>query len=48
VSATYPLKRLGEPADVAGAVAYLLSSDASWVTGQTLVIDGGLTLTGGV
>lgn len=48
VSAAYPLKRLGEPPDVAGAVAYLLSSDAAWVTGQTLVIDGGLTLTGGV
>jgi 3-oxoacyl-[acyl-carrier protein] reductase len=48
VSAAYPLKRLGEPADVAGAVAYLLSSDASWVTGQTLVLDGGLTMTGGV
>ena len=48
VSATYPLKRLGVPADVAGAVAYLLSADASWVTGQTLVLDGGLTLTGGV
>jgi len=41
VSAAYPLKRLGEPADVAGAVAYLLSSDAAWVTGQTLVLDGG-------
>jgi len=48
VSATYPLKRLGVPADVAGAVAYLLSDDASWVTGQTLVLDGGLTMTGGV
>ena len=48
VAATYPLKRLGEPEDVAGAVAYLLSSDAAWVTGRTLVLDGGLTLTGGV
>lgn len=48
VSAAYPLKRLGEPEDVAGAVAYLLSDDAAWVTGQTLTLDGGVTLTGGV
>jgi NAD(P)-dependent dehydrogenase (short-subunit alcohol dehydrogenase family) len=44
-AAVYPLKRVGEPADVATAVAYLASSDAAWVTGQTLVIDGGLLLT---
>ena len=44
VSAAYPLKRLGVPGDVAGAVAFLLSDDASWITGQTLVIDGGVTL----
>jgi NAD(P)-dependent dehydrogenase (short-subunit alcohol dehydrogenase family) len=48
VSAAYPLKRLGVPEDVAGAVAFLLSDDASWVTGQTLVLDGGVTLGGGV
>ncbi|CAL9589353.1 3-oxoacyl-[acyl-carrier-protein] reductase FabG [Nocardiopsis dassonvillei] len=48
VAAQYPLGRLGAPEDVAGAVAFLLSDDASWVTGRTLVLDGGTTLTGGV
>lgn len=48
VAAAYPLKRLGVPADVGGAVAFLLSEDAAWITGQLLVVDGGLTLTGGV
>jgi NAD(P)-dependent dehydrogenase (short-subunit alcohol dehydrogenase family) len=48
VSAGYPLKRLGVPEDVAAAVAYLLSDDAAWVTGQTLVLDGGLSMTGGI
>jgi NAD(P)-dependent dehydrogenase (short-subunit alcohol dehydrogenase family) len=46
VAATYPLGRLGVPEDVAGAVAFLCSDDAGWITGQTLVIDGGVTLTG--
>ena len=44
VSAAYPMKRLGVPEDVAGAVSFLLSRDAGWITGQTLVIDGGVTL----
>ncbi len=48
VAARYPAGRLGVPADVAGAVAYLVSDEAGWVTGQTLVLDGGVTLTGGV
>jgi 3-oxoacyl-[acyl-carrier protein] reductase len=48
VSAAYPLKRLGEPADVAGAVAFLASDDAAWITGHTLVVDGGITQTGGI
>jgi NAD(P)-dependent dehydrogenase (short-subunit alcohol dehydrogenase family) len=42
----YPLKRLGVPEDIAGAVAYLLSDDAGWVTGQTLVLDGGIMVGG--
>jgi len=46
VAAAYPMKRLGVPEDVAGAVSFLLSRDASWVTGQTLVVDGGVTLGG--
>lgn len=46
VAAAYPMKRLGVPEDVAGAVSFLLSRDAGWVTGQTLTIDGGVTLGG--
>lgn len=46
-AASYPLKRLGVPRDVAGAVAFLLSDDAAWITGQTIVIDGGITLGAG-
>lgn len=48
VSATYPLGRLGVPQDVAGAVAFLLGEDAAWITGQTLVLDGGLLQQGGI
>ena len=48
VASRYPLKRLGVPEDVAGAVSFLLSSDSSWMTGQTLVIDGGVSLGGGL
>lgn len=46
VAAGYPLKRLGVPEDIAGAVAFLLSDASSWITGQTLVIDGGGGLKG--
>lgn len=42
----YPLERLGSPGDVAAAARYLLSDDAGWVTGETLVLDGGASLTG--
>jgi meso-butanediol dehydrogenase/(S,S)-butanediol dehydrogenase/diacetyl reductase len=41
----YPLGRVGEPEDVAAAVAFLASSDAAWITGHTLPVDSGL-LTG--
>ncbi len=41
VAAEYPLRRLGVPDDVAGPVAFLLSADAAWITGQAIVIDGG-------
>jgi meso-butanediol dehydrogenase / (S,S)-butanediol dehydrogenase / diacetyl reductase len=37
----YPLGRVGEPEDVAAAVAFLASSDAAWITGHTLPVDGG-------
>ncbi|MFT4008684.1 MAG: SDR family oxidoreductase [Nocardioidaceae bacterium] len=47
VAAAYPLKRLGEPEDISSAVAFLLSDEASWITGQLVVIDGGITLAGG-
>ncbi|HEY2440943.1 MAG TPA: SDR family NAD(P)-dependent oxidoreductase [Solirubrobacteraceae bacterium] len=42
-----PLRRPGTPRDVAGAVAFLASEDAAWITGQTLVVDGGFSINGG-
>lgn len=41
--AKYPLKRYGEPEDIAYAAIYLLSNASSWVTGQSIIIDGGIT-----
>ncbi|KNB52193.1 SDR family oxidoreductase [Streptomyces caatingaensis] len=46
--ASYPLGRLGVPEDVAGAAVFLLSDAAGWITGQTLVLDGGLFLNAGI
>lgn len=44
VAASMPLQRIGEPEDMAGAVIYLSSKAGAFVTGQTLVVDGGLTV----
>lgn len=40
----YPLKRYGEPEDIAWGIIYLLSNASSWVTGHSLFIDGGVTI----
>ncbi len=42
-TATTPLRRIGEPHEIAGAVVYLASDASSFMTGQTIVIDGGVT-----
>ncbi|AYC42851.1 SDR family oxidoreductase [Streptomyces griseorubiginosus] len=47
-AASYPLARLGVPSDIGGAAAFLTSEQSDWVTGQTLVVDGGIFLNAGV
>jgi NAD(P)-dependent dehydrogenase (short-subunit alcohol dehydrogenase family) len=47
-TARYPMQRLGVPSDIGGAVAFLTSRESAWVSGQTLVLDGGLSLNAGV
>ncbi len=42
--ASIPLRRVGTPGDIAKAVAFLASEDASYITGQVLAVDGGLSL----
>ncbi len=44
---SYPLGRIGEPEDIAGAAVFLASRAGAWVTGQSLVIDGGVTIMSG-
>ena len=43
IEAAHPLG-FGTPEDVAGAVKFLLSEDARWITGSTMMIDGGLSI----
>jgi NAD(P)-dependent dehydrogenase (short-subunit alcohol dehydrogenase family) len=38
-----PLRRLGEPNDIAGAAVFLASKAGNWTTGQNIVVDGGVT-----
>jgi NAD(P)-dependent dehydrogenase (short-subunit alcohol dehydrogenase family) len=47
-AAAYPLGRLGVPSDIGGAAAFLTSEQSDWITGQTLVVDGGIFLNAGV
>lgn len=47
-AAGYPLGRLGVPSDIGGAADFLTSDKSDWITGQTLVVDGGIFLNAGV
>jgi len=40
----YPTRRIGEPDDIASAILYLASAQASWVTGQVLSVNGGFVM----
>lgn len=44
IAARIPLRRIGQPEDMAGPAVFLLSDESSWMTGQSLVIDGGYTI----
>jgi NAD(P)-dependent dehydrogenase (short-subunit alcohol dehydrogenase family) len=41
IAAMHPLPRLGEADDIAGLAAFLMSRDATWMTGQVIAVDGG-------
>ncbi|MDJ0394921.1 SDR family oxidoreductase [Rhodococcus sp. G-MC3] len=47
-ASVYPMKRLGNPEDVASLVGFLVSDESSWITGETIRVDGGLLATGGL
>src|SRR6516162_4480737 len=43
IAGRLPLRRIGQPGDMAGPAVFLLSDDSAWMTGQSLVVDGGYT-----
>jgi 3-oxoacyl-[acyl-carrier protein] reductase len=43
LESNFPLRRIGDPEDIAGAVSYLCSEDSRWVTGTVLIVDGGVS-----
>lgn len=43
IALRHPLRRIGEPGDIAGPAVFLLSDDAAWMTAQTMIVDGGFT-----
>ena len=43
LESSFPLRRIGDTSDISGAVVYLCSDDANWITGTTLTIDGGFS-----
>ena len=47
VGRAYPMQRIGQPAEVTAAIAWLSSEEASFVTGQNLLVDGGIMSLGG-
>ncbi len=43
LESSFPLRRIGDPEDISGAVAYLCSDDAKWITGTVITVDGGMS-----
>jgi NAD(P)-dependent dehydrogenase (short-subunit alcohol dehydrogenase family) len=43
LESTFPLRRIGNAEDIAGAVSYLCSGDANWITGVVMTVDGGIS-----
>ena len=46
IASRIPMGRVGEPDDIARAALFLCSDAASWITGQTMIVDGGIRIAG--